>query len=659
MSRQKWAAFRPKTDYPMRYTKLLVFASCLLTGARAERLPVEDFAHEEAYFGMALSPDGKALAYDETIRAQQRLFILDLETKKKVFVEMEKPDRVGAHYSEFFWTSSRRVAFWSGYRYLGVDRDGKNAKNGVATGDALHLFRDDESAGMLTTAAGVGGSKDQSKDDYYGVYRPGVLWWNTRIGTFSIREQNPGNVVAWGANARGVVCVAVEIKGTKYRTVFRATEGEPWAMLRGMDWSDSPVWPLGISPDDKTLYVTRLTEKGTWAVYPYDLVNSNFGEPLLASERYDIIPGEAPAGANGLSYQRALFDPKTRELLGFRYHTDRPKVLWINRDLGEVQAGLDAALPGKINTIVSMSDDHTRITLLSWSANDPGTYFLFDRTKQSLSKLMARKPWIKPEQMAEVQPVKFKARDGLSLQGYLTMPQGRPLQNLPLIVVTRNNLWSRETWQFDSFNQFLANRGYLVLQVNTRGSTGYGEVFHKAGRRQLGEATLSDYVDGVRWAISQGAVDPRRVAIIGYGEFGGYSALMNLAREPDFFRCGAAITPLVDLTRYVDPKWSVGRDLNARMIEWIGDPQKEQALLASISPLTLADRIKAPTLLIHDKEYRGFDYKKTKEMAEALRKSGNAPTLVDEFGDEHFGYQKQAKYLKSIEEFLAKHMPAE
>jgi dipeptidyl aminopeptidase/acylaminoacyl peptidase len=642
----------------MRYPSLLALLIGSLLMARAERLPVEDFSHEDAFSGLALSPDGKVVVYNESIKGDNKLFIRDIATGKQLGIDLEGFDPALVHQTDFFWANNQRLVFSSNGRYAAIDRDGTHSIYRLPGEDLLFLFRDEAEGMMLMNVYEIATGAGMRRVQYYKPERPMILKVYPRTGNRMREVENPGNVVAWGVNPQGVTTVAVEIKGTEYRAVYRANADAAWETLPGMDWTDPQVRPVGFSASGQTLYVTRITPAGTWGIYPYNLAQRKLGEPLLANERYDIIPGHGRAYANDLLYQMPLYSPKERELLGFRYLTDFPRTLWLDPALAQMQEALDHALPEKINTVVSLSDDLQRMMVLSWTASDPGTFYFFDRQAQKLEKLVARMPWINPAKMADVLPVRFKARDGLMINGYLTVPKGREPKHLPLVVMPHENPWIRDTWSFNPTAQFLANRGYAVLQVNFRGSSGYGEDFRNSGRRQIGGKMPQDVADGVRWAIRQNLADPARVGIVGFNSHGGAAALMGLALDPDLYCCGAASFPYTDWVKVID-KTEMDPDAYTYYTEWMGNPETNPAELRAISPLNLANQIKAPVLLIHNSEDDDWSFNQTKDMAAALKKAGREVEFKTKYKDLRYGYERRARWLGEIEAFLAQHMPAD
>lgn len=641
----------------IRACALALVLAATVTVQGADYLPVEDFSHEDAYSALTLSPDGQVVVYDESIRGDQRLFLRDLQTGQKTGIELEGSNVAWSHYTEFYWVNNRRVLFYAHGRYAAIDRDGTHAVYALPGVEVMHLFRDEKDGNILVSGYDIKVGTGLRHVTAYRPQRPFIRKVNPRTGNSTYVEENPGNIRGWGIDAEGNVKVALEIRGTQYRAMYRAHEKAAWETLAGMDWTDPQVRPVGFSADGKTLYVTRVTPEGTWGIYPYDLAERRFGEVLIAHAKYDIIPGYNSISAGGVWHQAPIYSPKERELLGFRYFTEYPRTFWINPEMEQVQKQIDEALPDKINTIANMSDDRQRMLIVSWTASDPGKYYLFDRSTGQLEKIMARRPWINPDNMAEVQPIRFKARDGLTLNGYIAYPRDREQTDLPLVVVVNSNPFRRQVWQFDSTTQFLANRGYAVMYVNTRGVTGYGQEFFERGHRKLDAAIPFDLADGARWAIEKGIADPNRVAILGVGDISGSIALTTLGVEPDLFRCGLATTPFTDWLKVID-KGEMDPDAYAFLTEWIGDPSTEAERLRAASPLTLAPKIKAAVLLMHDKKDLDWYYNQTKAMQAALKKAGRTVELINTFDDEKFGYQRHGKWLSGIEDFLQRNMAA-
>jgi dipeptidyl aminopeptidase/acylaminoacyl peptidase len=255
-------------------------------------------------------------------------------------------------------------------------------------------------------------------------------------------------------------------------------------------------------------------------------------------------------------------------------------------------------------------------------------------------------------------PIKYAARDGEEIHGYLTLPAGGKKTGLPLVVMPHGGPTVRDIWACDPLVQLLANRGYAVLQMNFRGSPGYGTEFYNKGKRGIGRGMQDDIEDGTRWAIAQGFADPRRIAIVG-GSYGGYAALFALAHNPELYRCGISIAGVTDWADII--KERKGEEYKFAYLhwrEWIGDPKHDAAFLASISPVNFADKITAPVFIVQGKDDRTVPPKQARKMVDALEKAGRPPQALYFSGEGH-GFKQEknrVKFFAEIEKFLAKNL---
>ncbi len=615
-------------------------------------LPVVDFAREPAVPLLVLAPDGETAAYFEQKGRTQRLVLVDFPTGVRRFSEIDEGRYVSLRQAACFWVNNQRLMYAGGdHQFAAIDRNGKRHL-ALPGGPLIHLFRDEKEGWLLT--------EGQETLVARHAQPPYVLKINSRNGATLREVENPGNVIKWLADPRGVIAVAVERKEKSGRTriVYRTSNTAEWSSLAGLGWDDPKAEPLGFSADGTRLFLTRGTPGDTWGVYAYDLARQELGPPVLMDPRYDIRPSEIQVFARGYPSVAVIFSPVDHTVLGIRYHTEFPQVHWFDPEFAAVQQEINAALPGKVNYIVSHSDNRQRLVVFSWGANDPGTFCLFDRQTQTGDILVARMPWFDPQQMAETQALKVRTRDGVEIDGYVTLPRERAARRLPLVVLLQAGPGQREYWEFDPMVQFLADRGYAVLQVNGRGSSGYGPAFAQAGRLDLGLKPITDVADAIRWAIDRGLADPARVAIVGANRFGGYAALMLAATEPSLVQAVAAEAPFVD--------WTEGEGLRkldqtyaAFFQTWIaGDTQPDEAALRQLSPAHQIARIKTPILLIHDKSWGGFAFGRTKELAAALAKRGHPVEFIARLDGGADGTGATRQRLEAIEALLARHLNA-
>ncbi len=647
-------------------------ATCAALGVAlraAEVIPVEDFARAPAYSSMQISPDGKHLAFFRENDGRQTLFFADLETMKfghidpGIVADLDAPREV----DWFNWIGDRRVIYsascWDHYYFTGMwaaDCDGTHIQplsgydanrtgGGLQSSRMIHNFDDGENVLVL----------DQHSDDTKNAFSD-VVKLNTLTGGYKTVAKNPGNVVHWGVDHTGCVRLGITLADNlKAGCIYRDNEAASWQPLPPPDDARGEIRPLGFDYSNQKLYVAALSPKRRWSIYPFDLATGALGDAVIDDPDYDMAPitGLIPP-FDGMALARSIFSRQKQTLVGVYFLTDGPSKRWFDPDFAAYQSRLDAALPGTVNLITSMTRDESRLLVLAFSDRNPGKYYIFDATTGKLTPVVSRMDWIKPELMASMYPVKYRARDGQVIHGYFTLPPGRPHKNLPLVVMPHGGPWARDVWGFDPLVQLLANRGYAVLQMNYRGSPGYGEDFYKKARHEIGRGIQDDIEDGTRWAIAAGLADPRHIAIIG-ASYGGYSALFALGRNPDLYRCGISIAGVADWLALIK-----GRDDSETKfayqywVQQIGDPRNDEAFLKSISPVNFADKITAPLLLIQGKEDHIVPSGQARAMIDALEKAGHSPeSLFVAYEGHGFSDEKdRIKEYKAIDDFLKKNL---
>jgi dipeptidyl aminopeptidase/acylaminoacyl peptidase len=658
----------------MKLTRWIVCTVIAGSLSAAGTIPLEDFARAPQVGRAMLSPDGQYVAFLRENEGRETLFLTDL--KRGMVSRVDPAEARGTFASKevrwFDWVSDRRLVFttiiWDHFiaGVSAVDRDGRQWKTisgfeaRIPNEDPLyataviHHF-DDQDQSIL--ALGVRLAQGSRLSDVNLLY-PDVVKVNTLTGHYAVAAKNPGNVVRWGFDSAGCVRVGIAAEGLKHQTIYREREDAPWRQLAPLGEERGEIKPLGFEGSSQKLYVAALSARKRWAIYLYDATNGSLGDVLMDDPDYDLVSELVKPEFDGIPLGGVVFSQPRHALAGVYYVTEGPRVRWFDPAFAAQQRAIDRALPGTFNLITSRSRDDQRLLVLAYSDRDPGTYYLFDRTDHSLTLVGTRMGWIKPEQMAAMFPIKYQARDGLLIHGYFTFPPGAARQNLPLVVMPHGGPGTRDVWGFDPLVQMLASRGYAVLQMNYRGSTGYGEEFFGQGRREVGRAIQDDIADGTRWAIGQGLADPKRIAIVG-SSYGGYSALFALGHDPGLYRCGISIAGVTDwpaiYEKMVEPEREIAR---LYWIEQIGDPKADESLLRAISPVNFADKITAPVLIIQGKEDHIVPPKQAHELVAAMEKAGRTPEAVflTDAGHNWGDNSTHVEAFRRIEAFLKKNL---
>jgi len=288
-----------------------------------------------------------------------------------------------------------------------------------------------------------------------------------------------------------------------------------------------------------------------------------------------------------------------------------------------------------------------------------GRTYLFDKTAGSLDFICDQAPWLAESELAPMQPVQYKARDGLTIHGYLTLPKGLVANNLPVVVNPHGGPWHRDSWSFNPEVQFLASRGYAVFQMNFRGSVGYGRQFWEASFRQWGRAMQDDVTDGVQWLVTQGIADPKRIAIYG-ASYGGYATLAGITSTPDLYAAAVDYVGVSNLFTFINtipPYWKPYLEM---LYEMVGHPQSDKDLLTATSPALQADRIKTPLLIAQGANDPRVNKAESDQMVEALRKRGVEVEYMvkDNEGHGFANEENRFEFYAAMEKFLAQHLGA-
>jgi dipeptidyl aminopeptidase/acylaminoacyl peptidase len=302
----------------------------------------------------------------------------------------------------------------------------------------------------------------------------------------------------------------------------------------------------------------------------------------------------------------------------------------------------------------------TPFLVISYSATDPGRVLRYTPATKKLSTLFLNRPWVEPAKMSETVAFDYKARDGLPIMAYLTLPKGRTPKKLPLIILPHGGPTGRDFQGFDPVTQFLANRGYAVLQPQFRGSTGFGIEHMKKGFRQWGMAMQDDLSDGMRNLVAQGLVDPQRVCIMG-ASYGGYATMMGLAKEPEQYKCGINLMGVTDLTDLLKQGRWAGDAFRYQSKLMIGDLATMRAQIEQTSPVNRAADIRAPVFMAYGEKDRRVPLSHGTDMRDALKKAGKAHEWMSFPNEEHgFAHEENRfKVFNGIDTFLGKYNPAD
>ncbi len=405
--------------------------------------------------------------------------------------------------------------------------------------------------------------------------------------------------------------------------------------------------PLRFHKDNKRVYIR--TNKGD-----ADLIELALLE--IATGKVERVEGDP---MKKVDLTTAIFSDRTNELVATVYEDDRERILWKDSRYKKDHADIKKRLGDRDVYFQSSTKDESKFIVMTTSDVDPGTVWIFDRKTRGLETLFQMREGLDRKALAPMKAIRYKSSDGLEIPAFLTLPKGAEAKNLPLIVFPHGGPWSRDYWGYDGYAQFLANRGYAVLQPNFRASTGYGKKFLNAGNNEWGEKMQDDITWGIRHLVDQGTVDPKRVGIMGIS-YGGYAALAGVAFTPDIFAASVAIVPPSNLQTLLDsipPYWEALRET---FYKRMGDPRTPEGLaqMKRQSPHAHADKIKTPLMVVQGANDPRVKQRESDQVVVALR-DRNYPVEYILAPDEGHGFARPVNNMAMIaaaERFLAKHL---
>lgn len=598
-------------------------------------ISVEDFMKNPGDVGYQLSPDGNYISYASAWENRLNVFV-------KAMGDDSEPTRVTS-------TKDRDIAgfFWKDDSILYLKDNGgdenyhiySSSFNGAEEKDLtpyegvavlpLDMLKDVKDEILVTM-----NKEDATVFDVYKL--------NVKTGETQLVAKNPGSIQSWISDSNGEIRLAVESDGYEGNVLYRETEKDEFKPFITIEAGDT-VSPIAFSQDNQFIYA--LSDKGRDKIelVKYDLQGKE--EVIVSNPHVDIMG--------------ALYSSSKDKLLYSSYITDKVHYEFLDSDFEAVfnkmkdKLGVDESELG----INDYNKEMTKFIVSVGSDTVYGKYYYYDSETDTVTQLAEMSPWLDEAQMAQMHPVSYKSRDGLTIHGYLTLPKNKKAENLPMVVIPHGGPWARDVWGFNPEVQLLANRGYAVLQMNFRSSTGYGKEFVDAGNKQWGLKIQDDITDGVQWAIDQGIADPEKIGIYG-ASFGGYATLAGITFTPDLYAAAVdyvGVSNIFTLLETIPPYWETM--LNMFHVR-VGHPEKDKELLKSVSPVFHADKIKTPLFVAQGANDPRVNKQESDQIVEALKKRGiDVEYMVKE--NEGHGFmneENKIEFYNAMTEFLGKHL---
>jgi len=632
---------------------LSVFVLPPVTVSGEEPLPVEAFASLPSMSQVRLSPNGENLVSLVKIDIEElqgtAVRIFNMSTKKAGTLTYAEAGKFVINWIR-----------WASDKYLLVSARYPAIRNGTPTTETRLLsinIETQEIRGVLT-------DRFLRKQEYIPQFQDQVVdilpddeeyillggrfqrTFSSQVISVSLKNgktkrvmREKDNIIDWTADRQHRVRIASWRDDTSYMILHMDPESRDWSVLwRFEAFSEDQVWPLSFDKDPNVLYVTAY-HQGRRAVFKVDL-----SDPELAKELVFADPDYDAGGS-------LIYSKLSGEVIGIRYSTDGGYTFW-DSEYQQLQESVDAALPGTTNFIYSLSDDERYYVALATSDTNPGTFYIGARDENRLLRIADRNPTLPADRMSEVEAISYEARDGLEIEGFLTLPTEQAEGPFPAIIFPHGGPISSDGGGFDYWTQYFASRGYAVLQMNFRGSSGYGYDFMKSGLQAWGLEMQNDVEDGTRWLIEEGVADPERICVVG-ASYGGYAALMEAARNPDLYKCAVSFAGVTDVAYLVSSSRHYSNFEIVR--EQVGSDYSE---LRKRSPLHIAEDINIPVLLAHGTKDRSVRIQHSKRMNRELQKQGKEVTYLElEDGDHYLSIQEhRIQFFKAMDAFLQSHL---
>lgn len=603
-----------------------------------KEIPLEDFFRNPEKSSYKISPSGDYFSYMGPYENRMNVFVQKIgEDSATRITDVTDRDIAG-----YMWANNERILFLKdkggdeNFAIYGVNIDGSNYQE-LTVFENVRTQIIDKLEGQKDFIL-VGLNKRNPR-----VFDPYRL--NIKTGELEMLYENPGNISGWMTDHDGKLRVAITSDGVNTSLLHRTDEESDFETVLTTNFKES-LNPQFFTFDNKNVYATSNLGRDKSAAVVFDLEKGEATEVLFEHPEVDV---------SYISYSE-----KDKKLTSIGYTTDKRHRHYLDDETKATMEYLEGQLPGYEVVVSSANDDEDKFIVRTYSDKSRGAYYFFDKNTKELKLISEVSPWINEEEMADMQPIQYQSRDGMTIHGYLTLPKGmEDAKNLPVVLNVHGGPWVRDNWGFNAEAQYLANRGFAVLQVNYRGSTGYGKKFWEASFKEWGQAMQDDLTDGVNWLIEKGIADKDRVAIYG-GSYGGYATLAGLTNTPDLYACGVdyvGVSNLFTFMQTIPPYWEPYLKM---MYEMVGDPNNPQdsAMMAANSPALNADKIKVPLFIAQGAKDPRVNKDESDQMVEAMKKRGiTVEYLVKE--NEGHGFRNEEnrfEFYREMMEFLKEHI---
>ena len=601
----------------------------------AKQIPLENFFKNPEKSSYQISPDGSFYSFMAPYKNRMNIFIQKIGDSSATQLTFEEARDIAG----YFWPNNEQIVFLKdeggdeNFHLFGVNIDGSNPIGFTDFDGVRAQIIDDLPDQKDFVVIGLNKRNKQVFDPYR---------LNLKTGEISMLAENPGNIQGWMFDHDGKLRIATAIvDGVNQSILYRESEEDEFKTIITTNFKEG-FNPQFFTFDNKNIIGSSNLGRDKYAIVEFDPITAKEVKVLYANDDYDV---------NGVGYSR-----KRKVITAAYFESWKSERHYFDSTSKATFEKIQKQLAGYEIGITGVNKDENILILRTYSDKSLGAYYIYNSQDDKMEKIVDVSPWIDENEMSNQLPIAYQSRDGLKINGYLTLPKGYNMENaknLPVVINPHGGPWARDSWGFNPEIQFLANRGYAVLQMNFRGSTGYGRKFFEASFKKWGREMQDDITDGTQWLIDKGIADSTRIAIYG-GSYGGYATLMGLVKEPKMYAAGVdyvGVSNMFTFMKTIPPYWEPMLEM---MYEMVGDVEKDSAMLREVSPVFHVDKIKAPLFIAQGANDPRVNVDESDQMVKAMKEKGiDVEYLVKK--DEGHGFRNEEnrfEFYRAMEKFL-------
>ena len=601
----------------------------------AKQIPLEDFFKNPEKSSYQISPDGSFYSFMAPYKNRMNIFIQKIGDSSATQLTFEEARDIAG----YFWPNDEQIVFLKdeggdeNFHLFGVNIDGSNPIGFTDFDGVRAQIIDDLPDQKDFVVIGLNKRNKQVFDPYR---------LNLKTGETSMLAENPGNIQGWMFDHDGKLRIATAIvDGVNQSILYRENEEDEFKTIITTNFKEG-FNPQFFTFDNKNIIGSSNLGRDKSVIVEFNPITAKEVRVLYANDDYDV---------NGVGYSR-----KRKVITAAYFESWKSERHYFDSTSKAIFEKIQNQLSGYEIGITAINKEENIIILRTYSDKSLGSYYIYNSDDDKMEKIVEVSPWIDENEMSKQLPIDYQSRDGLKINGYLTLPKGYNMENaknLPVVINPHGGPWARDSWGFNPEIQFLANRGYAVLQMNFRGSTGYGRKFFEASFKKWGREMQDDITDGTQWLIDKGIADSTRIAIYG-GSYGGYATLMGLVKEPQMYAAGVdyvGVSNMFTFMKTIPPYWEPMLEM---MYEMVGDVEKDSAMLREVSPVFHVDKIKTPLFIAQGKNDPRVNVDESDQMVKAMKDKGIKVEYLVKNNEGHGFRNEENKFdfYRAMEKFL-------